>query len=90
MRDKLGLTTRDWIWIGTLIVGWVANYAAVTATVSARLASVERTVERMDSRLWELRAGRASTLTVARGTCPADATRVRVTMNSEVNHGTDR
>jgi hypothetical protein len=86
VREKLGLSPRDWIWIGTLIVGWVANYAAV----STRLGSVERTVERIDARMWEMRGSRASLLGVAPASCPADATQVHLTLSPEVRHGTHR
>ncbi len=86
MRDKLGLSTRDLIWVGTLVVGWIANYAAMTT----RLSSVERTVERVEARLWELRGSRASLLGTVPVPCPADATQVHLTLSPEVLHGTHR
>lgn len=75
---RLGLSTRDWIWIATMAAGWVANYAAVTSTMAARLDSMERTVERVEARLWELRGGRTH-LGTAPHVCPPDATAVHLT-----------
>lgn len=86
MREKLGLSPRDWIWIGTLVVGWGANYAAMTT----RLSSVERTVERIDARLWELRGSRASLLGIVPEPCVQDATAIRLTLRPEVMHGADK
>lgn len=86
MREKLGLSTRDALWLGTLIVGWIANYAAVTT----RLSSVERTVERIEARVWELRGSRsAAFLGLVPEPCAPDATAVRLTM-TEVDYGQDR
>lgn len=65
MSNKLGLTTRDWIWIGTLVIGLIANYAGL----SARIGTLERSVERIDTRLWQIAERR-----VAHIACPPDAT----------------
>jgi hypothetical protein len=68
------------------VIGLAANYAAL----SARLGSVERTVERVEARVWELRGSRASLLGIVPDPCVQDATMIRLTLTPEDLHGTHR
>lgn len=85
MRNKLGLGTRDWIWLGTLIIGLTVSYAGMRT----ELTEIKRTVERVEARVWELGRARGA-LAGSVYDCPPDATRVYLTAYSEDTDGPDR
>lgn len=92
VREKLGLSARDWIWIGTLVVGFIGSYFGIRSEVTtarSEIAELKQRVVLIDARLWDMRGARPSFLGVAPDPCAPDAPALRLTM-TEVDYGTDR